>query len=459
MRKKWLPVIACSTILTLTACGMQENKRSEDYESNDGKMNAGTVTGEAGFQEFQKTASIEETILYNSEDILITATELGYTDYSADISVVIENNSEKNLTFISNSIGYSCNSVNGYMIADGYINSSVAAGKKANETLSLSYDMLRLYGIFEIADIEIGFDISDDEYNHIYTGPCQIRTSIADQYDYQRQSYRETVVSDGAAGYFGYTIPYFSDKALYDQGGIKVASSLFMEKNDDGSAVLLEVENNAEQSVRATMADIYLNGLGVYSGTWSSMNINPGKKGILDLDFLTLLADELRDAYGIQSVGTVTLTMEFENQEGEKIGDPAMITVENPNAVSEFSQEGEEVYNSDSIRIVMKDVIEDDSEYSGDMYVLLMVENKTSENITITDVYDSLAVNGYMMDSIISPVNIKGGSSTIMKIQLWQSDFEKNSIEDISDISQVEIGIRVMQGDHIIEETKLDMSI
>ena len=383
-------------ILMLTACGMQENKRSEDYESNDGKMNAGTVTGEAGFQEFQKTASIEETILYNSDDILITATELGYTDYSADISVVIENNSEKDLTFISNSIGYSCNSVNGYMIADGYINSSVAAGKKANDTLSLSYDMLRLYGIFEIADIEIGFDISDDEYNHIYTGPCQIRTSIADQYDYQRQSYRETVVSDGAAGYFGYTIPYFSDKALYDQGGIKVASSLFMEKNDDGSAVLLEVENNAEQSVRATMADIYLNGLGVYSGTWSSMNINPGKKGILDLDFSTLLADELRDAYGIQSVGTVTLTMEFENQEGEKIGDPA---------------------------------------------------------------YDSLAVNGYMMDSIISPVNIKGGSSAIMKIQLWQSDLEKNSIEDISDISQVEIGIQVMQGDYIIEETKLDMSI
>ena len=93
------------------------------------------------------------------------------------------------------------------------------------------------------------------------------------------------------------------------------------------------------------------------------------------------------------------------------------------------------------------------------IHSLLMVENKTSENITITDVYDSLAVNGYMMDSIISPVNIKGGSSAIMKIQLWQSDLEKNSIEDISDISQVEIGIQVMQGDYIIEETKLDMSI
>lgn len=59
----------------------------------------------------------------------------------------------------------------------------------------------------------------------------------------------------------------------------------------------------------------------------------------LDLDFSMLLADELRDAYGIQSVGTVTLTMEFENQEGEKIGDPAMITVENPNYRSSAKRE------------------------------------------------------------------------------------------------------------------------
>lgn len=459
MRKKLLPVIACSVVLVLTACGMPQNKNAGEHNRNDDRQNAEMMTEEAGFEEFQKTASIEETVLFESGDIRITATGLEYTEYSADITVVIENNSDKELTFISNSIGYSCNSVNGYMIQDGYINSSVPAGKKANETLSFSYDMLRLYGIFEIADVEIGFDISDNDYNHIYTGPCQIRTSIADQYDYQKQYYRETIVSDGAAEYFGYIIPCFSDEALYDQDGIKVASSVFMEKNEDESALLLEVENNTEQSVRVIMEDIDLNELGVYSGTWSSESVNPGKKAILDLAFSALLDEGLQDAYGIKSVGSVTLTMEFENQDGEIIADPITVTVENPDAAAEFSKEGEEVYTSDNIRIVMKDVIADDSEYSGNMYVLLLVENKTSENIMIADLYDSLAVNGFMMDSIMSPVNVKSGSNAIMKIQLWQSELEKNAIEDVSDISEVEIGIQVEQGDRIIEDAKLTMSI
>lgn len=459
MRKKLLPVIACSVVLVLTACGMPQNKNAGERNRNDDRQSVEMVTEEAGFEEFQKTASIEETVLFESDDILITATGLEYTEYSADITIVIENNSDKDLTFISNSIGYSCNSVNGYMIQDGYINSSVPAGKKANETLSFSYDMLRLYGIFEIADVEIGFDISDNDYNHVYTGPCQIRTSIADQYDYQKQYYRETIVSDGAAEYFGYTIPCFSDEALSDQDGIKVASSVFMEKNEDESALLLEVENNTEQSVRVIMEDIGLNELGVYSGTWSSESVNPGKKAILDLDFSALLDDGLQDAYGLQSVGSVTLTMEFENQDGETIADPITVTVENPDVTAEFSKEGEEVYNSENIRIVMKDVIADDSEYSGDIYVLLLVENKTSENITITDLYDSLAVNGFMLDGIMSSVNVKGGSNAIMKIQLWQSELEENAIEDVSDILEVEIGIQVEQGDHIIDDTKLTLSI
>lgn len=178
MRKKLLPVIACSVVLVLTACGMPQNKNAGERNRNDDRQSVEMVTEEAGFEEFQKTASIEETVLFESDDILITATGLEYTEYSADITIVIENNSDKDLTFISNSIGYSCNSVNGYMIQDGYINSGVPAGKKANKTLSFSYDMLRLYGIFEIADVEIGFDISDNDYNHVYTGPCYIRTSI-----------------------------------------------------------------------------------------------------------------------------------------------------------------------------------------------------------------------------------------------------------------------------------------
>ena len=66
------------------------------------------------------------------------------------------------------------------MVPEGYLNCDVAAGKKANDTISIGYDTLMLYGIYEIADIEIGFDISDDDYNHTYTGPRTIQTTAVD---------------------------------------------------------------------------------------------------------------------------------------------------------------------------------------------------------------------------------------------------------------------------------------
>ena len=55
---------------------------------------------------------------------IFTATELSYTDYSAELNLLIENNSDKNLSFISGSMGYSCNAVNGYMVNDGYLNAA-----------------------------------------------------------------------------------------------------------------------------------------------------------------------------------------------------------------------------------------------------------------------------------------------------------------------------------------------
>ena len=47
-------------------------------------------------------------------------------------------------------MGYSCNSVNGFMVDDGYLNCDVANGKKANDTISFSYDELMLYALAKL---------------------------------------------------------------------------------------------------------------------------------------------------------------------------------------------------------------------------------------------------------------------------------------------------------------------
>lgn len=75
-------------------------------------------------------AKIEETVLVDESGIKIIANALNYTQYSVDVDLTIENNTEKDLSFCCGTMGYSCNSVNGYMTNDGYMNTKVGAGKK-----------------------------------------------------------------------------------------------------------------------------------------------------------------------------------------------------------------------------------------------------------------------------------------------------------------------------------------
>ena len=128
-----------------------------------------------------------------------------------------------------------------------------------------------------LSDIEIGFDISDEDYNEIYRGTGQIKTDLAEQYDYQRPSYRATLISEAAQDYFGYTMSYFSEEELLDQNGIKILSSGLIEDNDGENVLFWEVKNTTEQPIVVTTSNISLNGLGIYSFNWSSATINPGK--------------------------------------------------------------------------------------------------------------------------------------------------------------------------------------
>lgn len=190
MRKIISLMLALLLVLSMAACGSTNEGGSTDASTGtpatDSQPEANPSDDDPQIEveprEFKKTATIEETVLVDENGVKITAKELTYGNYAAELTLVIENNSEKDLSFIANSIGYSCNSINGYMVPEGYLNCDVAAGKKANDTISIGYDTLMLYGIYEIADIEIGFDISDDDYNHTYCHRMRDRKAMYCRY-------------------------------------------------------------------------------------------------------------------------------------------------------------------------------------------------------------------------------------------------------------------------------------
>ena len=102
--------------------------------------------------------------------------------------------------------------------------------------------------------------------------------------------------------------------------------------------------------------------------------------------------------------------------------------------------------------MVLKTVMEDPSEYSSDLYVLLLAENSGGKTISIDDAYGSLSVNGFMTDYSFSRQELGEGESGVLMIELWESSLEKNEIVSASDIQEIEVGFEVKEGYKIIDE-------
>lgn len=392
---------------------------------------------------FNKTGTIEETVLYEADGVKITATELTYTNSSAKLSLVIENNSDADLSFIASSAGYACNAINGYMISTGYLNCDVAAGKKATDSVSFSYSELMVYGIYEIADIEIGFDIYDDDYNHTYTGPCEITTSLADGYDYSITRFRDNFSSPDFQREHGITVPYFSDEACFDSDSITIASQAILINKDGETCLMLEVVNSTAESITAYTANIEINGLRVYTSLWSKDSVNAGATAILDVNLNDVLKPEYWEGFGISEIGAITLDVVFDDHLGNELPGPGRMTFTVPNADTNLNLDGLEAYNHNGIRLITKGVYADPSEYSDDLHLLMIAQNTSGYMVSIQDVYDSLSINDYMADYSFYGVTLYDGSCVAINIRLWDSGLEDIGISDPSEIETIEFSIKI----------------
>lgn len=382
-------------------------------------------------------------MLYDENDVKITATGLSYTSYAAELNVTIENNSDKDLSFICNSVGYNCNAINGYMVDDGYLSADVAAGKKANETISFSVDMLALYGITEIADIQVGFDIKDGDYEGFQTGVRQVKTSAAGSYDYETDTFIKAMKSGVLEKFYEFKVEVFLEEEMYNEGDIRMVSEPLVTNKDGEQILFLEVENNSAEMVYGVTADICINGLAVCSSTWSSDTMNPGTRRIMDISLLSVLDKNYREAFGISDISEVSFTLEIKNADYEELIAPREIEVTLSDKESAFDASGEEVYNENDIRIVSKGVFKDSSEGSEDMHLLLLVENNSSETIDLDDAYDSLSVNGFMMDYIMSMVSVPSGKSGVIDIEMQGSSLADNDSTNPEDIKDAEITFEI----------------
>ena len=156
--------------------------------------------------------------------------------------------------------------------------------------------------------------------------------------------------------------------------------------------------------------------------------------------------------YGINEVGSVALSLNQLDPNGNYIAEERSIEIMVPGVDAGYDATGEEVYQNNGLRIVAKTILEDSSEYSSDMYVLMLAENTSGRTLTIDDTYDSLSVNGYMTDYSFYSAELADGESAALEIRLQESSLEENQIASVSDISEIEVGFEIKADRDIIDE-------
>lgn len=299
--KYWFSLFLVMVILVMCACGTaEENRRNIEVDEKtdermalsdaDGDGEVSTEVSSAGEEDETETEdggkeSIEEQVLLEQDHIKITALEMvNDSIWGKGIKLLIENDSEKN-------IGVGCNAliVNDYMITDLF-STSVAAGKKANETMYMSSSQLEAAGINNIGQIEIYFHLYDSESYETMADPdcVVIRTSAYDGMDNQIE---------------------ITGQELYSQGGIRIVGQYVDENSFWGTAVLLYIENNSGKRIGISCDDMSVNGYMV-SPLFSS-TIYDGKKSF---DDITIFGSDLEEN-AIESVEDIEVNFHIYNVE------------------------------------------------------------------------------------------------------------------------------------------------
>lgn len=272
MKKMMAFVLVLVLLIALTACGGNSTKTNLD--SGDAVTQTATDA---------QAVTIERMVLVDQNGLVITAQELVEDSlWGTGVNILIENNSD-------NDLGIQCKSltVNGFMVTDLF-SSTIAAGKKANDTIYLSSSQLKEAGITTISDIAISFQVFDpNSYTNVFnTQEIDIKTS-ADG------TTKQLAMDDG--------------KELFNQEGIRIVGRYIENDTIWGTGIMLFIENNYGENIIVQSDNMSTNGFMVTP--YFSSTVNSGRKALSEI---TIMSSDL-EKNNIDKIENIELNFKILN--------------------------------------------------------------------------------------------------------------------------------------------------
>lgn len=288
-REKIFAALLTLCLLTGTGCSSQktftQTKKNEENktEEREGKPQ---TTPEA--TEKASKNKLAGQVLYDRDGITITLKETELNPKNMTLPLLIENNTEETIVVQARDIA-----VNNVMY-DAIFSADVAAGKKANDTMTLvNYDdRIKFKGI---STIEFAFHIFDDASWETLDDSEQI-VLTAENADYVYEPDTEGTV-------------------LYDQNGLRITWQGITEAMGQ-VRVLLLAENTSDTYYCIQTRDASINGF--MMDPIMSTDVLPGKTAYTSMDFLKSYLDEneiaVEDIEEIEFYFHIFDTLSWENQ-------------------------------------------------------------------------------------------------------------------------------------------------
>lgn len=285
MSRILLALLLVFVMVFATACGGDGEIKQPANVNGDssGETNGTGTNNDSGSSDEEVT--IAETVLYEADGIKVTAKSLADGLLGTEVKLLIENDSSKNILITSSSV-----SANGYMMPTAALYAEVAAGKKANESLTLMSSELDQCGIETLAEMQFYLQIQDPE---------------------TWETIKTTDLITLATSATGYTQPVDdSGDVLYNENGYKVVCKGLKQDIIWDGTVVFYMENNSNKAVSIYAENVSVNGFMQEVGLWS--DLRPSTKMIDGMSMIDLSDLEITN---IDEIKTIEFNLRFVDAE------------------------------------------------------------------------------------------------------------------------------------------------
>lgn len=214
------------------------------------------------------------------------------------------------------------------------------------------------------------------------------------------------------------------ESVLLDEAGIKITAKSLDLDSIWGNGIKLLLENTSNVNLTVQVRSFSVNGYMI--DPTISADVAVGKKAN---DEITFSKSDL-DACGIETIADIEFYFHiFNSDTWDTYLDSDIIQIKTSAAdgfTYTYDDSGEEIYNKDGIKIVVKGLSEYDSIFGPG--IILYIHNDTNKNITVQT--RDVSVNGFMIDASFSP-EIAAGKHCVSSITFFSSDLEENEITQI----------------------------